>query len=136
MQMQPSMPERYPNWRQAYGELAQSPQQRGDNGATDELLAASLARLHSQTLQVLAARDRNYVAVKAVVEQEGRTPDHQAYMENAGAASLKTFSHHSAALQELAILGEVKALRNAVTRPVVIHRPPERQPTRRRLLGR
>jgi len=134
--MQPSMPERYPNWRQVYGELTQSPQHRGDYGATDELLAASLARLEAQTLQVLAARDRNYVAVKAYVEQEGRTPDHQAYMENAGAGSLKTFSHHSATLQELAILGVVKVLRDALSQPVIIHRPPERQPTRRRLLGR
>jgi hypothetical protein len=63
--MQPSMPERYPNWRQVYGELTQSPQHRGDNDATDELLAASLARLEAQTLQVLAAKDRNYAAVKA-----------------------------------------------------------------------
>jgi hypothetical protein len=122
------------SWRQVYGELTQSPQHRGDHGATDELLAAALARLEAQTLQVLAARDRNYVAVKAYVEQQGREADLQAYMETAGARSIRTFSHHSAALLELAILGEVKALREAVTRPVVIHKPPE--PARRRLLGR
>jgi hypothetical protein len=125
---------RLSSWRDVAEGAEQLTQHRGDQGATDELLAASLARLEAQTLQVLAAKDRNYAATKAYVEQEGRTPDHQAYMENAGAGSLRTFSHHSATLQELAILGVVKVLRNAVTRPVVIHKPPE--PTRRRLLGR
>jgi hypothetical protein len=123
-------------WRHVAGEAEQSTQRWSDQGATDELLAAALARLEAQTLQVLAARDRNYVAVKAYVEQEGREPDHQAYMETAGARSLRTFSHHSAALQELAMLGVEKALREAVSQPVRVHRPPERQPARRRLLGR
>jgi hypothetical protein len=132
----PNVPTRLSSWREVIANTGRSPQQPGDADMTDELLAASLARLEAQTLQVLAAIDRNYIAVKAVVEQAGRTPDHQAYMENAGAGSIKTFYHHSATLQELAILGVVKVLRDVVTRPVIIHPPPERQPTRRRLLGR
>jgi hypothetical protein len=124
------------SWREVIDEAEQSSQHRGDHSETDELLAACLTRLEAQTLQVLAAKDRNYVAVKTYVEQPGREPDQQAYMENAGAGSIRTFSQHSHALLDLAILGDIKALRDAINRPVVIHQPPEHQSTRRRLLGR
>jgi hypothetical protein len=132
--MQPAMPERYPNWRQVYAALTQAPQHRSDDGAADELLAIALSRLEAQTLQVLAARDRNYRAVKAYVEQPGRMPDHQTYMENSGAAGIRTFTQHSQGLYEWAVQGVIKVLRDAATRPVIISKPPE--PPRRRLRGR
>jgi uridine phosphorylase len=139
--MQPSMPERYPNWREAYGALAQSPH-RGDHEATDELLEAHLRRLQSQVLQTLQARDRFYGDLKAYVEQPGRTPDHQMLVEEWGAVALKAFSQGSASHLQLAIERMLKTHREQRDRPVSIHSPQQPRQTRQqpkslaqRLLG-
>jgi hypothetical protein len=119
--MQPSMPERYPNWREVYGALTQSPQHQGDHDATDELLAAHLRRLESQCIQTLQARDRFYGDLKAYVEQPGRTPDHQTLVEEWGTVALKAFSQGSAWHLQLAIDRMLKAHREQRDRPVSIH---------------
>jgi hypothetical protein len=134
--MQPSLPEQYPNWRQIYGALVQTPQHRGNPGATDELLAAHLGLLHNQCIQLVQARDRYYASLKAYVEQEDRPADQQAFVENAGAVSLKAFTQASAHYLELAMLRSKQAQREeARVRPVSIHPPLEHQSFLKRLLG-
>jgi hypothetical protein len=130
------------SWRQVYGELAQSPQQRGEYDATDELLAAHLERLHHQCLQTLQARDRFYVALKTITEQAGRTPDHQTLVEEWGAVALEAFSQGSAYHLQAAIERMLKAQRQQSGQPVTIHSPQQPQQPRQqpkslvaRLLG-
>jgi hypothetical protein len=139
--MQPLRPERYPNWREAYGALAQSPQ-RGEYDAPDELLEAHLRRLQSQVLQTLQARDRFYFALKTITEQAGRSPDHQVLVEEWGATALKAFSQGSSYHLREAIERMLKAWRQERDRPVGVHSPqqpsqPRQQPQSvvKRLLG-
>jgi hypothetical protein len=123
------------SWRQDYGELTQSPQHRGDHDATDELLEAHLQRLQSQVLQTLQARDRFYFDLKAYIEKEGRSPDHQTLVEEWGAVALKAFSQGSAYHLREAIERMLKAQREQRVQPVVVH-PPQQPPSLlQRLLG-
>jgi hypothetical protein len=135
--MQPLRPEQYPNWREVYSALAPAPQHRDNPSVTDELLAAYLGLLHDQCMQLVQARGRYYASLKAYIEQEGRPADQQAFVENAGAASLKAFSQSSGHYLQLAMLRSVQAQREEVRqRPVSIHTPPQPQSLRKRLLGR
>jgi hypothetical protein len=134
--MAPDFRHRISSWRQVYGELAHAP--HGDEwGAPDELLETHLELLHNQCIQLVQARDRYYAGVKAYVEQQGRPADQQAFVENAGAASLKAFTQSSALDLQLAILRSERAQREAArVRPVIIHAPPQPQSLVERLLGR
>jgi hypothetical protein len=78
--MLPEKPKRLSSWRDVYEEQTQSPHW-DEFSATDELLEAHLRRLESQVFQTLQARERFYFQLKAYVEQEGRTPDHQTLVE-------------------------------------------------------
>jgi hypothetical protein len=137
--MQGSFPERYPNWREVYAALTQPPQHRSTTAVTDELLAEHLQLLAGECLQTVQARDRFFIILKAYVAQPGRTPEHQALVEDWAAVALKTFSQGSSQLLELSIMRLMRLQREALRQPPIIHAPqPQAVPPQsllQRLLG-
>jgi hypothetical protein len=128
--MEPNIHHRLSSWRQVVHEGEYSAQHWDEPAIFDELLEAHLRRLQSQCLQTLQARDRFYGDLKAIIEQAGRTPDHQTLVEEWGAVALKAFSQGSASHLREAIERMLKAQREQRVRPVSIHSPQQPGQTR------
>jgi hypothetical protein len=133
--MQSSLPERYPNWRQVYGALAQPPMNPDAVPGDTEQLRNQQARIASLCLSSVQQHELFVAELKAFVTQAGRDPELQQLVEDYGAYSLGVFEQNSALSLRAAIERVIDDKPQVIIKPVAPPIPQQKSFTTR-LWGR